>query len=110
MMRLLPNPWLILAVLLSIGAAWAGGNWLGYSRGFAAAEARHELAREKLQRDLFAAGERISRQGVELDELRADQDNRQREFEDEARGNLADDRPGIGADGLRALDKLWGSP
>jgi hypothetical protein len=104
------TPWVILAFVASVGSAWVAGGWLGHARGEAAAEARHELVREKLQRNLFAAGEKIARQGMELEELRADQDTRQREFEDAARGNLADDRPGIGPDGLRAIDRLWGAP
>lgn len=110
MIRRLLNPWLILAFVGAVGAAWLAGGWQGYWRGEAAAEARMEAERQKLQRELFRAGERLSQQGVELEALRADQDNRQREFEDAARGNLADDRPGIGADGMRSLDRLWGSP
>lgn len=110
MIRALLNPYVILAFVGSVGTAWLVGGWQGYGRGEAAAEARMEAAREATQRELFRAGEALSRQGQELAELKAGQDQKAREFEDAARGNLGDARPGIGADGMRSLDRLWGAP
>jgi hypothetical protein len=109
MIRLL-NPYLILGLIALVVGAWTVGGVQGYRQGAAAVEARVEAAREAMQRELFKAGEELSRQGAELAALKADQDQKVREFEDEARGNLGDARPGIGADGMRSLDQLWGAP
>jgi hypothetical protein len=97
--------WLALAAFI-LGGVWAHGH----KEGEEAATARHEKARRVLQERLFVAGEELSRQAEAIAALEADQDMRVREFEDEARGNLDDARPGIGADGLRQLDALWGAP
>lgn len=109
MIRLL-NPYVIIGLIVLVVGAWTVGGVQGYRQGEAAAEARVEAARQAMQRELFKAGEELSRQGHELAALRAGQDQKAREFEDAARGNLGDARPGIGADGMRELDKLWGAP
>lgn len=96
----------IAAVVFAVSGAWL----LGHSAGERTVEARQEAARQRLQRDLFAAGERLSEQGAALEAMRADQDRTAREFEDAVRSDVGDDRPGIGVDGLRALDRLWGAP
>lgn len=110
MMRALLNPYVVIGFLALVIGAWVAGGVQGYRQGAAAVEARVEVARQAMQRELFKAGEELSRQDAELAALKADQENRTREFEDAARGNLGDARPGIGADGMRELDALWRAP
>ena len=110
MIRAVLNPWLISAFLVFAGASYMLGRSQGYTLGQAVAEAKTEAARVALQKGLFAAGEELSRQSFELEQLRADQQTRQREFEDAARGDPANARPGIGLVGLQDLDRLWSAP
>lgn len=104
------NPYVLIGFSVLIVGAWITGGVQGYRQGAAAVEARVEAARQAMQRELFKAGEALSRQDAALAALRADQESRTREFEDAARGNLGDARPGIGADGMRELDALWRAP
>lgn len=98
---------------------WAAGGsvalalavWLVWSHGYGAGEAaevaRNEAERIERQQELFDLADRLSEREAELERYRDAQDALSQDLEDAARADPDNARPGIGADGLRRLERRW---
>jgi hypothetical protein len=102
------NPWVISAALAGIIAAGAAGYVKGGWDGAARCEARHAAAADKLQRELFAAADRMSAQAAEIEAYRAAQALLIEDLE-----NAANADPGacrLSDDARVRLRTRWGAP
>ncbi|WP_065329973.1 hypothetical protein [Tritonibacter mobilis] len=92
-------------------AALALMVWFVWSSGFAAGEAaemaRNEAQRKLKQHELFQLADRLSDREAELERYRSAQFELSQEMEDAARADPDNARPGIGAAGLRRLERRW---
>lgn len=95
------NPWLISALLASIGLA----GWQGYRMGEAAAEGRHAVALLEAQQDALRAADLASRKEAERLLLQAERDRLARDLEDLANADSDADRRAIGADSVSRLNR-----
>lgn len=105
MIRLL-NPWLLLALCVSL-AAWTG--YVGtraYRAGEAACEARHEAELNRAREAAAKAAEIASRRESDRLAAEAERDALAMELEDAARADPGAGACGLGADSLRRLNRL----
>lgn len=97
----MPNPWLMLAVVLAL----AGAAAQGYRMGGNAAEARHSAALVAAQAVATRNAELASRKEAARLALQAERDQLQRNLEDIANEDPDAGRPAIGLGSVQRLNR-----
>ncbi len=106
MIRLLGNPWALLALVAAL-TAWTG--YVGaraYHAGEAAVTARHAAEIERAREAAAQAAEIASRREADRLAAEAERDAMAMELEDAARMDPGAGACGIGLDGVRRLNRL----
>lgn len=98
-----------LAALAVVAASYGVGRYHGHSAGFEASQEKFESDRAATQKRLTDAANELSMRALEIEAARDAQAELARTIEDEARNDPDGVRPGIGPDGLRRLNRRWGS-
>ena len=93
-------PYLFALVLAGLG------YWVGVER----TENQYAKQKARIQQDLFEVSEKLSEKTRQLEIYKHAQKDLVQELEEQARTNPGSDRPGIGPDGMRRLQKRWGVP
>lgn len=100
----------LLGASLAIGVIVTAGAYVkGRADGVERQKIVQEKSRIKLQREVFTLGEELSRKIAELEKTEAEKLELANELEKEAFNSSGAQRPGIGADGLRRLERRWGA-
>jgi hypothetical protein len=95
------RPWLLLALGVALVAAFG----LGWRRGAQITQGRWEAALVAAHRKAFENAERLSRAEAERLALQAERDTLARTLEEAAYADPDADRPALGADSVRRINR-----
>lgn len=104
MLKLIPNPYIIMACLALLGGSFT----YGFVKGKAYEADKYEAARLKLQQDAFDLADEIREKNSQIIELQRIQREQSYAIEQEAIEAVGSDSPGISATGgLQRLERRW---